>query len=199
VIHNTSFINGQKDERSHNPTAKEIVTMSIYIIIVLDLYFCYNIIEFLQLPESFSSDFTIKLAHIEVCKSDPIRSNFGTKIFISDWIGLIKLFRSRIEIYFIKGFFGSEFFIKTRIRFGLDNFGSDWILNISQLSDYKRLIRSDAHLYYSTLYYGELILLFEGNFIFSPEPFMPQLLFNFINLKHSIYNEVNLLQLLMMN
>jgi hypothetical protein len=35
---------------------------------------------------------------LEVCKSDPnpIRSDFGTKIFISDWIGLIKLFRSRI-------------------------------------------------------------------------------------------------------
>ena len=45
----------------------------------------------------------------------------------------------------IKGFFGSEFFIKTRIGFGLYNFGSDWILNISQLSDYKRRIRSDAH------------------------------------------------------
>ena len=30
--------------------------------------------------------------------------------------------------------------------FGLDNFGSDRILNISQLSDYKRPIRSDAHL-----------------------------------------------------
>ena len=35
-----------------------------------------------------------------------------------------------------------------RIGFGLDNFGSDRILNISQLSDYKRPIRSDAHLYY---------------------------------------------------
>ena len=43
----------------------------------------------------------------------------------SDWIGL-------------------EFFFKTRIGFGLDNFGSD--LNIRQLSDYKRPIRSDAHL-----------------------------------------------------
>ena len=33
-----------------------------------------------------------------MCKSDPnpIRSDFGTKIFISDRIGLIKLFRSRI-------------------------------------------------------------------------------------------------------
>ena len=128
MIHNTSFINGQKDERSHNPIAKEIVTMSIYIIIVLDLYFCYNIIELLQLPESFSSDFTIKLAYRGVqIRSDRIRSNFGTKIFISDWIGLIKLFRSRIEIYFIKGFFGSEFFIKNsdqirirQFRIGLD-------------------------------------------------------------------------------
>ena len=33
---------------------------------------------------------------------------------------------------FIKGFFGAD--------------RSDWILNISQLSDYKRPIRSDAHL-----------------------------------------------------
>jgi hypothetical protein len=39
---------------------------------------------------------------------------------------------------------GLEFFIKTRIGFGLDNFGSDRILNISQLSDYKRPIRSQA-------------------------------------------------------
>jgi hypothetical protein len=39
---------------------------------------------------------------------------------------------------------GLEFFITSRI--GLDNFGSDRILNISQLSDYKRPIRSDAHL-----------------------------------------------------
>jgi hypothetical protein len=30
---------------------------------------------------------------------------------------------------------------------GFDNFGSDRILNISQLSDYERPIRSDAHLY----------------------------------------------------
>jgi hypothetical protein len=27
-----------------------------------------------------------------------IRSDFGTKIFILDWIGLIKLFRSRIRL-----------------------------------------------------------------------------------------------------
>ncbi len=35
---------------------------------------------------------------LEVCKSgtNPIRSDFGTKILISDWIGLEKLFRSRI-------------------------------------------------------------------------------------------------------
>jgi hypothetical protein len=33
-----------------------------------------------------------------------------------------------------------------RIGFGLDNFGSDRNLNIRQLSDYKRPIRSDAHL-----------------------------------------------------
>ncbi len=33
---------------------------------------------------------------VEVCKSDPIRSDFGTKILISDWIALEKLFRSRI-------------------------------------------------------------------------------------------------------
>jgi hypothetical protein len=33
-----------------------------------------------------------------------------------------------------------------RIGFGLDNFGTDRILNIGQLSDYKRPIRSDARL-----------------------------------------------------
>jgi hypothetical protein len=41
---------------------------------------------------------------------------------------------------------GLEFFIKTRIGFGLDNFESDFKLNLRQLSDYKRPIRSDAHL-----------------------------------------------------
>jgi hypothetical protein len=50
------------------------------------------------------------------------------------------------NLFYYKDSFGSEFFIKTRIGFELDNFGSDWILNISQLSDYKRPIRSDAHL-----------------------------------------------------
>jgi hypothetical protein len=33
-----------------------------------------------------------------VCKSNPIRSDFGAKIYISDRIGLIKLFRSRIGL-----------------------------------------------------------------------------------------------------
>ena len=42
---------------------------------------------------------------------------------------------------------GILFQYSDRIGFGLDNFGSDWILNIRQLSDYKRTNRSDAHLY----------------------------------------------------
>jgi hypothetical protein len=47
---------------------------------------------------------------IEVCKSDPkpIRIRyFGTKIFISDRIGSIKLFRSRI---------GSDFDIRNKMN-----------------------------------------------------------------------------------
>jgi hypothetical protein len=48
---------------------------------------------------------------------------------------------------------GPEFFIKTRIGFGLDNFGSDRILNVSQLSDYKRPIRSDAQNFLVNLKY----------------------------------------------
>ena len=137
---------------------------------------------------------------LEVCKSDPnlirirsdrIRSDFGTKILISDRIGLEKLFRSRIgsdfvigrrslfqlvillciscfifnltkhfhfhwlnwEIYFTERFFGSDrigilYQNSDRIGFRSENFGSDRIriLNISQLSDCKRPIRSDAHL-----------------------------------------------------
>jgi hypothetical protein len=48
---------------------------------------------------------------VEVCKSDPkpirirsdrIRSDFGTKIFISNRIGLIKLFRIRIGLRYPK-------------------------------------------------------------------------------------------------
>jgi hypothetical protein len=33
---------------------------------------------------------------------NPIRLDFGTKIFISDWIGLIKLFHSRIGLRYSK-------------------------------------------------------------------------------------------------
>ena len=62
-------------------------------------------------------------------------------------------------MYFIKELIGLEFFIKARIGFGLDNFGSDRILNIRQLSDYKRPIRSDAHLYFQFLYKGVKINL----------------------------------------
>jgi hypothetical protein len=40
-------------------------------------------------------------------ESDPIRSDFGTKIFISDRIGLIKLFRNRI---------GSDFDIRNKMN-----------------------------------------------------------------------------------
>ena len=40
-------------------------------------------------------------------RSDRIRSDFGTKIYISDRIGLIKLFRSRI---------GSDFDIRNKIN-----------------------------------------------------------------------------------
>ena len=61
-------------------------------------------------------------------------------------------------------FFGSdriglELFIKTRIGFGLDNFGSDRILNIRQLSDSKCPIRSDAHLYFIAYYVNRSVLL----------------------------------------
>jgi hypothetical protein len=47
--------------------------------------FCWHVVRFLRVP-------------VEVRKSDPnpIRSDFGTNMFILDWIGLIKLFRSRI-------------------------------------------------------------------------------------------------------
>jgi hypothetical protein len=148
-----------------------------------------------------------------VCKSDPnpIRSDFGTKIYISDridkvvsqsdrtsifeikWINYPRIIAkinypciSRLSLHFsfdtsigrhfvsfltciscfyidlVKHFnlnekfillknssdrIGLEYFITTRIGFGLDKFGSDRILNISQVSDYKRPIRSDAHLY----------------------------------------------------
>ena len=53
---------------------------------------------------------------LDVCKSDPkpirirsdrIRSDFGTKIYISDRIALIKLFRSRI---------GSDFDIRNKMN-----------------------------------------------------------------------------------
>jgi hypothetical protein len=40
-------------------------------------------------------------------RSDQIRSDFGTKIYISDRIGLIKLFRSRI---------GSDFDIRNKMN-----------------------------------------------------------------------------------
>jgi hypothetical protein len=40
-------------------------------------------------------------------QSDRILSDFGTKIFILDWIGLIKLFRSRI---------GSDFDIHNKMN-----------------------------------------------------------------------------------
>ena len=109
-------------------------------------------------------------------RSDRIRSDFGTKVFISDWIGLIKLFHSRrigsdfdirnkIELiiynnyhlvkYFhlnekfilFNGLFRSDWNSLSKLGFGLDSIGWDWILNISLLSDYKRPIRSDAHLY----------------------------------------------------
>ncbi len=125
-------------------------------------------------------------------RSDRIRSDFGTKILISDRIGLEKLFRSRIGSDRISSldvdhFFRLSFFYvflvlyliwlniftstdwiekfillkdssdrigilyqnSDRIGFGSENFGSDRIriLNISQLSDWKRPIRSVAYLY----------------------------------------------------
>jgi hypothetical protein len=64
------------------------------------------------------------------------------------YIYLVKYFNLNEKFILLKNSsdrYGLEFFIKTRIGFGLDNFGSDRILNISQLSDYKRPIRSDAH------------------------------------------------------
>jgi hypothetical protein len=91
---------------------------------------------------------------IEVCRSES--DSFRTKIFISDWIGLIKLFRSRIGLDFKNEKFillkdssdriGILYQKSVRIRIRQFWIGSDWILNISQLSDYKHPIRSDAHL-----------------------------------------------------
>ena len=55
--------------------------------------------------------------NLGVCKSesDRIHSDFGTKIFISDWIGFIKLFRSRIGLryskYLVKYFHLNDKFI----------------------------------------------------------------------------------------
>ncbi|CAB4010650.1 E3 ubiquitin- ligase RNF213, partial [Paramuricea clavata] len=66
---------------------------------------------------------------------------------ISRRTSLCQLLDMYFLLLYLFGFFGSEFFIKNRI--GLDNFGSDRILNISQLSDYKRPIRPYAHLYCS--------------------------------------------------
>jgi hypothetical protein len=66
------------------------------------------------------------------------------------YIYLVKYFNLNEKLILLKNSsdrIGLEFFIETRIRFGLDNFGSDRILNIRQLLDYKRPIRSDAHLY----------------------------------------------------
>jgi hypothetical protein len=60
------------------------------------------------------------------------------------YIYLVKYFNLNEKFILLKNSsdrYGLEFFIKTRIGFGLDNFGSDLILNISQLSDYKRPIR----------------------------------------------------------
>ena len=59
----------------------------------------------------YSSDerMNIEFLHPKPIRSERIRSdlNFGTKIFISDWIGLIKLFRSRI---------GSDFDIRNKMN-----------------------------------------------------------------------------------
>jgi hypothetical protein len=55
------------------------------------------------------------LQPLELCKSDQIHLDFGTKIFISNWIGLIKLFRSWIGLryskYLVKYFHLNEKFI----------------------------------------------------------------------------------------
>jgi hypothetical protein len=43
--------------------------------------------------------FSSKVVHFSARnRGVQIRSDFGTKLFISDWIGLIKLFRSRIGL-----------------------------------------------------------------------------------------------------
>ena len=71
------------------------------------------------------------------------------KIFASKGNEYLKHFNVNEKFILLKNSsdrIGLEYFITTRIGFGLDNFGSDRILNISQLSDYKRPIRSDAHL-----------------------------------------------------
>jgi hypothetical protein len=58
------------------------------------------------------------------------------------YIYLVKYFNLNEKFILLKNSSDpSKFFIKARIGFGLDNFGSDRILNISQLSDYKRPIR----------------------------------------------------------
>jgi hypothetical protein len=65
------------------------------------------------------------------------------------YVYLVKYFNLNEKFILLKNSsdrIGLEFFIKDRIGFGLDNFGSDRILNIRELSDYKRPIRSDAHL-----------------------------------------------------
>jgi hypothetical protein len=66
------------------------------------------------------------------------------------YIYLVKHFNLNEKFILLKNSsdrIGILFQYSDRIGFGLDNSGSDWILNIRQLSDYKRPIRSDAHLY----------------------------------------------------
>ena len=58
-----------------------------------------------------------------MCKSNPIRSDFGTKIFISDWIGLIKLFG-----------IGLDFDIRNKINIVTYNLSFDIELIIHALS-----------------------------------------------------------------
>jgi hypothetical protein len=66
------------------------------------------------------------------------------------YIYLVKYFNlnEKFILFFGSDRIGLDFCIETRIELGLDNFGSDRILNIRQLSNHKRPIRSDAHLYY---------------------------------------------------
>ena len=70
---------------------------------------CYSVVstdrisaEIAQLRECHTDDLKVPGRDVQI-RSDRIRSHFGTKILISDQIGLEKLFRSRIGSDFVIG------------------------------------------------------------------------------------------------